>query len=116
MSRSTPPDPTGGAGRGEPDSAGDVPVPGVVLATSEVLATGMPATAAPVLPGWSRPAGPAVPFGGTFGGADTDGAAGTFGAGGSAGGGQLGCAGAQPDVGPLFPHPPGAGTAPVSDG
>ncbi|WP_147457302.1 hypothetical protein [Micromonospora sp. CV4] len=40
-------------------------------------------------------------------------------AGGSAGGGQLGWPGAQPEAvpeGPLTPQPPGAGTAPVSDG
>ncbi|WP_436837480.1 hypothetical protein [Micromonospora orduensis] len=112
--RSTPPDATGGCGTGEPGPAADVPAPGAVLADSGSLATGVPATGAAALPGWSLPAVPAVPAAAPFAG--TFDAGGPVGAVGSAGGGQLACPGAQPEAAALFPHPPGAGTAPVSDG
>ncbi|WP_444543399.1 hypothetical protein [Micromonospora parathelypteridis] len=75
-------------------------------------------TGVPVPPG--PPALSGAPAAGGAGGVPVAGGAGGDDAtAGAAGGGQLGCDGAQPDTlpdGPLPSQPPGAGTAPVSDG
>ncbi|MGW3601613.1 hypothetical protein [Micromonospora sp. NPDC005161] len=90
------------AGAGPVDGAGLVAGGGPVDGAGPVVGV---LGAAPVVDGVGR-ASSAVPPGAS-------------GVGGSAGGGQLGRAGAQPDAapeGPVTPQPPGAGTAPVSDG